>query len=182
MKRTLYDDDHETYRKTLRDFIESRVVPVYDEWYASGIVPREFYRELGELGVFGIEVAEEFGGAGIESYKFQAILSEETNRAAVAFGASGAHVTLCLPYLQAYATDEQKQRWLPGFVSGDIMFAIAMTEPGTGSDLAGMKTTAKLTDDGKHYVLNGAKTFITGGVQADRMIVAARSASFGDIP
>jgi acyl-CoA dehydrogenase len=176
MLRTVYGDDHEAYRKTLRDFIESEVAPVYDDWYASGIVPREFYKKLGALGVFGIEVAEEYGGAGIESYKFQAVLSEETNRAAVSFGASGAHVTLCLPYLQTYATDEQKQRWLPGFTSGDIMFAIAMTEPGTGSDLAGMRTTAKLTDDGKHYVLNGAKTFITGGVQADRMIVAARTA------
>jgi alkylation response protein AidB-like acyl-CoA dehydrogenase len=176
MLRTVYDDDHEAFRKTIRDFIESEVVPVYDDWYSSGIVPREFYHKLGELGVFGIEVAEEYGGAGIESYKFQAVLSEETNRAAVSFGASGAHVTLCLPYLQAYANEEQKQRWLPGFVSGDIMFAIAMTEPGTGSDLAGMRTTAKLTADGKHYVLNGAKTFITGGVQADRMIVAARTA------
>jgi alkylation response protein AidB-like acyl-CoA dehydrogenase len=176
MLRTVYDDDHEAFRKTIRDFIESEVVPVYDDWYASGIVPREFYHKLGELGVFGIEVPEEYGGAGIESYKFQAVLSEETNRAAVSFGASGAHVTLCLPYLQAYANEEQKQRWLPGFVSGDIMFAIAMTEPGTGSDLAGMRTTAKLTEDGKHYVLNGAKTFITGGVQADRMIVAARTA------
>ncbi|MDT5074709.1 MAG: acyl-CoA dehydrogenase, partial [Mycobacterium sp.] len=176
MLRTVYHDDHEAFRKTIRDFIESEVVPVYDDWYASGIVPREFYHKLGELGVFGIEVAEEYGGAGIESYKFQAVLSEETNRAAVSFGASGAHVTLCLPYLQAYANEEQKQRWLPGFVSGDIMFAIAMTEPGTGSDLAGMRTTAKLTEDGKHYVLNGAKTFITGGVQADRMIVAARTA------
>jgi len=176
MRRTVYDDDHEAFRKTLRDFIESEVVPVYDDWYAAGVVPREFYYKLGELGVFGIEVAEEYGGAGIASYKFQAVLSEETNRAAVAFGASGAHVTLCLPYLQAYSTDEQKKRWLPGFVSGDIMFAIAMTEPGTGSDLAGMRTTAKLTDDGKHYVLNGAKTFITGGVLADRMIVAARTA------
>ena len=176
MRRTVYDYDHEAFRKTLRDFIESEVVPVYDDWYAAGVVPREFYYKLGELGVFGIEVAEEYGGAGIASYKFQAVLSEETNRAAVAFGASGAHVTLCLPYLQAYSTDEQKKRWLPGFVSGDIMFAIAMTEPGTGSDLAGMRTTAKLTDDGKHYVLNGAKTFITGGVLADRMIVAARTA------
>jgi len=176
MLRTVYDDDHEAFRKTVRDFIESEVVPVYDDWCAAGIVPREFYNQLGELGVFGIEVAEEYGGAGIESYKFQAVLSEETNRAAVAFGASGAHVTLCLPYLQAYATEEQKQRWLPGFVSGDLMFAIAMTEPGTGSDLAGMRTTAKLTEDGKHYVLNGAKTFITGGVHADRMIVAARTA------
>jgi len=107
---------------------------------------------------------------------YQAITTEEVARAGVALGGSGVHVALCLPYLKAYATAEQKQRWLPGFVTGEIMFAIAMTEPGTGSDLAGMKTTAKLSDDGSHYVLNGAKTFITGGVHADRVIVCARTA------
>ena len=98
-------------------------------------------------------------------------MNEETARAGVNFGGSHVHVELCLPYLKAYATEEQKRRWLPGFVSGEIMFAIAMTEPGAGSDLAGMKTTARLSDDGSHYLLNGAKTFITGGVLADRVIV-----------
>src|SRR5215470_6340875 len=176
MRRTIFDDDHETFRKTLRAFIETEVAPVFDEWFAAGQAPREFYYKLGELGVFGIEVPEEYGGAGEESFKYQAIMYEEVARAGVALGGSGVHVGLCLPYLNAYATPEQKQRWLPGFVTGEIMFAIAMTEPGTGSDLAGMKTTAKLSDDGTHYVLNGAKTFITGGVHADRVIVCARTA------
>ena len=102
-------------------------------------------------------------------------MTEECARAGVSFGGSGVHVALCLPYLMKLATDEQKKRWLPGFVTGETMFAIAMTEPGTGSDLAGMKTTAKLSEDGTHYVLNGAKTFITGGVHADRVIVCART-------
>ncbi|MFC4376493.1 acyl-CoA dehydrogenase family protein [Nocardia halotolerans] len=177
MQRTVFTDEHEAFRKTARAFIESRVVPVYEQWYEAGIVPREFYRELAELGVFGIEVPEEFGGAGIDSFKFQAVLMEETARAGVSFGGSGVHVGLCLPYLKNLATQEQKQRWLPGFVSGEIMFAIAMTEPGTGSDLAGMRTTAQLSEDGTHYVLNGAKTFITGGVHADRVIVCARTAA-----
>lgn len=176
MRRSVYNEDHEAFRETLRAFIEAEVVPVYDEWYAEGIVPREFYYKLGELGIFGIEVPEEFGGAGEESFKFQAIVSEECARAGVSFGGSGVHVALCLPYVKAYATDEQKKRWLPGFVTGESMYAIAMTEPGTGSDLAGMKTTAKLSADGSHYVLNGAKTFITGGVHADRVIVCARTA------
>src|SRR6478609_9041850 len=176
MRRTNFNDDHDTYRKTLRAFIETEVVPVFDEWFDAGQAPREFYYKLGELGVFGIEVPEEYGGAGEESFKYQAITTEEVARAGVALGGSGVHVALCLPYLKAYATAEQKQRWLPGFVTGEIMFAIAMTEPGTGSDLAGMKTTAKLSDDGSHYVLNGAKTFITGGVHADRVIVCARTA------
>ncbi|MFE2938969.1 acyl-CoA dehydrogenase family protein [Streptomyces sp. NPDC059255] len=177
MRRTVYNEDHEAFRETIRAFIEAEVVPVYDEWYAAGQAPREFYHTLGELGIFGIEVPEEYGGAGEESFKFQAVIAEESARAGVSFGGSSVHVTLCLPYLKAYATDEQKKRWLPDFVSGRAMYAIAMTEPGTGSDLAGMKTTAKLSEDGTHYVLNGAKTFITGGVHADRVIVCARTAA-----
>ncbi|GAA1073494.1 acyl-CoA dehydrogenase family protein [Tsukamurella spumae] len=175
MLRTIYTEDHEAFRDTLRSFIEAEVVPHFEEWYANGIVPKDFYRKLGELGIFGIEVPEEFGGAGEETFKYEAIIAEECARAGVSFGGSGVHVNLCLPYLMKYGTDEQKQRWLPGFVDGTNMFAIAMTEPGTGSDLAGMKTTAKLSDDGTHYVLNGSKTFITGGVNADRVIVCART-------
>ncbi|MEE1802473.1 MULTISPECIES: acyl-CoA dehydrogenase family protein [unclassified Streptomyces] len=177
MRRTVYNEDHEAFRETIRAFIEAEVVPVYDEWYAAGQAPRDFYYTLGELGIFGIEVPEEYGGAGEESFKFQSVITEECARAGVSFGGSGVHVALCLPYLKAYATDEQKKRWLPDFVSGRTMYAIAMTEPGTGSDLAGMKTTAKLSEDGTHYVLNGAKTFITGGVHADRVIVCARTAA-----
>ncbi|MGV9315269.1 acyl-CoA dehydrogenase family protein [Streptomyces sp. NPDC003691] len=176
MRRTVYNEDHEAFRETIRAFIEAEVVPVYDEWYAAGQAPRDFYHKLGELGVFGIEVPEEYGGAGETSFKFQAVITEETARAAVSFGGSGVHVALCLPYLTAYGTEDQKKRWLPDFVTGAAMYAIAMTEPGTGSDLAGMKTTAKLSEDGTHYVLNGAKTFITGGVHADRVIVCARTA------
>jgi acyl-CoA dehydrogenase len=176
MRRTVFNEDHEAFRETLRDFIQAEVVPVYQDWYAAGIVPREFYYKLAGLGLFGIEVPEEYGGAGIKSFKYNAIESEELNRAAVSFGGSGVHTALCLPYILKLGTEAQKERWLPPFISGDMMFAIAMTEPGTGSDLAGMRTTAKLSEDGSHYVLNGAKTFITGGVHADRVIVCARTA------
>ncbi|MQY13863.1 Acyl-CoA dehydrogenase [Streptomyces sp. RB5] len=176
MRRTVFNADHEAFRETIRDFIAAEVVPYYPEWSAAGAVPREFYKKLGELGVFGIEVPEEYGGAGETSFKYTAIISEECARAGVSFGGSGVHTALCLPYLLKYANEEQKKRWLPAFVSGEMMTAIAMTEPGTGSDLAGMKTTAKLSEDGTHYVLNGAKTFITGGVQADRVLVCARTA------
>ncbi|WP_106399451.1 acyl-CoA dehydrogenase family protein [Actinocorallia populi] len=176
MRRTVFNDDHEAFRKTLRAFIEAEVSPHYEQWLADGQMPREFYYKLGELGTFGIEVPEEYGGAGIDSFKFSAIQYEETARAAVSFGGSSVHVALCLPYILSLGTEEQKQRWLPPFVTGETMFAIAMTEPGTGSDLAGMTTTAKLSEDGSHYVLNGAKTFITGGVHADRVIVCARTA------
>ncbi|HTU75934.1 MAG TPA: acyl-CoA dehydrogenase family protein [Trebonia sp.] len=176
MRRTVFNEDHEAFRQTLRDFIQAEVVPSYQDWFDAGIVPRDFYYKLAELGIFGIEVPEEYGGAGIESFKYSAIETEETARAGVTFGAYGAHVALCLPYLLKLGTDEQKKRWMPKFISGETMYAIAMTEPGTGSDLAGMKTTASLSADGSHYVLNGAKTFITGGVNADRVIVCARTA------
>ncbi|MER5971470.1 acyl-CoA dehydrogenase family protein [Streptomyces sp. NPDC002055] len=177
MRRTVFNEDHEAFRETIRDFIAAEVAPVYHEWEAAGQAPRDFYRKLGELGVFGIEVPEEYGGAGETSFKFTAVISEECARAGVSFGGSGVHTALCLPYLLAYASEEQKKRWLPDFVSGEMMTAIAMTEPGTGSDLAGMKTTAKLSEDGTHYILNGAKTFITGGVLADRVLVCARTAA-----
>ncbi|MBC7276580.1 acyl-CoA dehydrogenase family protein [Nocardioides sp.] len=177
MRRTIYTEDHQSFRETIRSFIEKEVTPVYDEWYEAGIVPHDFYLKLGELGVWGIQVPEEYGGAGIESFKYSAVMTEELSRAGVSFGGSSVHVGLCLPYLLNLGTKEQMERWMPGFVAGSEMWAIAMTEPGTGSDLAGMTTNAKLTEDGKHYVLNGAKTFITGGVNADRVIVCARTAS-----
>ncbi len=173
MRRTIFNEDHEAFRDTIRAFIEAEVAPVYADWEKAGHPPREFYYKLGELGVFGIQVPEEYGGAGETSFKYQAVVSEECARAGVSFGGYGVPVNLVLPDLLKYGSQEQKKRWLPPFVSGEMMTAIAMTEPGTGSDLAGMQTTAKR--DGDHYVLNGAKTFITGGVLADRVLVVART-------
>jgi alkylation response protein AidB-like acyl-CoA dehydrogenase len=178
VRRSVYNEDHEAFRETIRDFIAREVVPAYESWEEAGHPPRDFYRKLGELGVYGIEVPEEYGGAGETGFKYQAVIYEETARAGVTFGSSGVHTGLVLPYLMEYATEEQKRRWLPGFVSGDIMTAIAMTEPGAGSDLAGIATTAKLSADGTHYVLNGAKTFITGGVLADLVLVVCRTAPY----
>lgn len=175
MRRSVYTEDHEAFRSMIRDFIEAEVVPAYHDWEKVGHPPREFYLRLGELGVHGIQVPEEYGGAGETSYKYQAILAEETARAGVTFGAQGIHANLVLPYILAFATEEQKVRWLPGFISGEMMGALAMTEPGTGSDLAGIATTAKLSADGTHYILNGAKTFISGGVMADRVLIVART-------
>ena len=175
MQRNVFSEEHEDFRKVIRSFIESEVKPNYPDWEREGQVPRDFYRQLGKLGVLGMAVPEQYGGAGETGFKFQAALAEETSRSAVSFGAFGVHTGLVLPYILTYGTEEQKQRWLPDFISGDMMTAIAMTEPGTGSDLAGIKSTAKLSEDGTHYVLNGAKTFITGGVQADRVLVICRT-------
>jgi len=176
MQRTVLNEDHASFRATVRDFIAKEVTPVHEKWEEDGHPPRDFYRRLGELGVLGIQVPEEYGGGGEKSLKFNVVVAEEVAAAGASFGSQSVHTNLILPYLLEYANDEQKSRWLPGFASGDLMFAIAMTEPGTGSDLANIATTAKLSEDGTHYVVNGSKTFITGGVLADRVLVVCRTA------
>jgi acyl-CoA dehydrogenase len=175
MRRTVFNQDHEVFRETIRDFIAKEVVPVHPEWEKAGHPPREFFRRLAELGVFGINVPEEFGGAGETTFKYAAVIAEETNRAGVSLGNAQLQSNLILPYYLKLATPEQKERWLPRFAAGDLLTSIAMTEPGTGSDLAGITTSAKLSEDGTHYVLNGAKTFITGGVLADLALVVCRT-------
>ncbi|MGW4124812.1 acyl-CoA dehydrogenase family protein [Nocardia sp. NPDC004711] len=178
MKRTVYNEDHEAYRQMLRRFIEAEVVPVYGEWETLGHPPRDFYHRLGEIGVLGINVPEEYGGSGAMSFKYSAVTAEELARAGVTFGASPVQTDLVTPYILEYGSEEQKKRWLPNFVTGEIMTAIAMTEPGTGSDLASISTRAVLSEDGSHYILNGAKTFITGGALADLVLVVARTTPF----
>ncbi|MFJ9389058.1 acyl-CoA dehydrogenase family protein [Nocardioides sp. NPDC101246] len=175
MQRTIFDEDHEAFRGTVRQFFEKQVAPDFPSWERAGHPPRDFYRQAAELGIVGIQVPEEYGGAGVASYKFNAIVTEESVRADINLGPLRVHMDLVLPYLLAYATEEQKQRWLPEFAAGELMTAIAMTEPGTGSDLAGIRTTARR--DGDCYVLNGAKTFITGGYNADRVLVVARTSA-----
>ncbi|MCX5394594.1 acyl-CoA dehydrogenase family protein [Streptomyces sp. NBC_00094] len=178
MRRSVFTEDHEAFRATVRAFIAEEVVPHYADWERQGHVPRALYRKLGALGVLGINVPEEYGGAGVTDFTYQAVLREECGRAGVGFGAESVHTCLVLPYLLEFGSEEQKRRWLPGFLSGEIMTAIAMTEPGTGSDLAGIATRARLSEDGAHYVLDGAKTFITGGAQADLVLVVCRTAAY----
>ncbi|MBN6056704.1 acyl-CoA dehydrogenase family protein [Nonomuraea sp. RK-328] len=178
MRRTVFDEDHEAFRATVRDFLAREVVPVFPEWEKAGAPPRDFYRLLGELGVLGLQVPEEYGGAGQRSFRFNAVVNEELARAKLGLGPVRVHTDIVLPYLLRYASEEQKRRWLPGVAGGELMTAIAMTEPGTGSDLAGITTTAVL--DGDHYVLNGAKTFITGAVNADLVLVVARTSPPSD--
>ncbi|MCX5084740.1 MULTISPECIES: acyl-CoA dehydrogenase family protein [unclassified Streptomyces] len=178
MRRRVFTKDHEAFRATVRDFVAEQVVPHYADWERQGHVPRELYRKLGDLGVFGINVPEEYGGAGVTDFTYQTVIREECGRAGVGFGAESVHTCLVLPYLLEVGSEAQKKRWLPGFLSGETMTAIAMTEPGTGSDLAGIATRARLSDDGTHYVLNGAKTFITGGAQADLILVVCRTSAY----
>jgi alkylation response protein AidB-like acyl-CoA dehydrogenase len=173
MRRAIFTPEHDAFRDAIRQFLVKEVVPDYPAWEKAGAPPRDFYRRAGELGFIGIQVPEQFGGGGEPTFTYNAILTEESQRACVGLGSLRVHMDVVLPYFLHYANAEQKRRWLPGVASGELMTAIAMTEPGTGSDLAGIRTTA--TRDGDHYVLNGAKTFITGGLNADLVLVVART-------
>jgi alkylation response protein AidB-like acyl-CoA dehydrogenase len=175
MKRTLFDAEHQAYRESVRAFLDKEVVPRYAEWDRAGIVPRELFTGLGSLGAFGIAVPEEFGGAGIADFRYNVVLQEEAARLGVSPALLGPalHADVCLPYFLDLTTEEQKARWLPGIASGELVTAVAMTEPGTGSDLSGIRTRA--VRDGDHYVVDGAKTFITNGVNADLVVVAVRT-------
>lgn len=178
MRAKIHNEDHDAFRAMVKDLIAKEVVPHHDRWEEQGHVPREFYNRLGELGILGMQVPEQFGGGGESSFMYNAIVIEEAAAAGITLGGYSVHTNLILPYLMELASDEQKERWLPGFASGEKMFAIAMTEPGTGSDLANIATKAVISADGTHYVLNGAKTFITGGAQADVVLVVCRTSAF----
>jgi acyl-CoA dehydrogenase len=157
----------------IREFLQKEVVPVYPEWLEQGIVPKEFFKKLGAIGVIGMNMPLEYGGGAQGDFAFNAILQEEAARALVMLGTLRVHMEVCLPYFMRYANEEQKSRWFPKLVSGEALAALALTEPDTGSDLAGVRTSA--ARDGEHYLLNGSKTFITGGRLADLVIVLART-------
>ena len=175
MQRDVFTADHEAFRLVVREFVEREVVPLYAEWERAGQLPRKFFRQLGALGVMGMAVPEEYGGAGDSDYRYNVVLQEEAARAQVTLGTLRTQLEVILPYFLGYSSEEQRRRWLPGLAAGELLTAIAMTEPDTGSDLAGMRTTA--VRDGGDYVLNGAKTFITGGLLADLVIVVARTST-----
>ncbi len=175
MKRELYGPDHEDFRASFREFLERAAVPNRDKWDAAGIVPRELFTTAGAAGFLGIAVPEAHGGSGVADFRFNAVMGEEIMAADLA--GPGLALTLqtdiCLPYFLDLCTPEQAARWLPGIASGELVTAIAMTEPGVGSDLASMSTTA--VRDGDEYVVNGAKTFITNGINADVVITAVKT-------
>ncbi|BCN81122.1 acyl-CoA dehydrogenase [Rhodococcus hoagii] len=178
MKRTIYNEDHEAFRKVVRDFLVKDVQPKFTEWAEAGKVDKAVFRKAGEIGIPGLQIPEEYGGAGLKSFKFNAVVAEELARSGASLGGLALQTNVVLPYFLEYATDAQRARWLPGMAAGSIVGSIAMTEPGTGSDLAGMATTARR--DGDTYVLNGAKTFITGGINCDLVVVVARTAKGED--
>jgi alkylation response protein AidB-like acyl-CoA dehydrogenase len=173
MQRTLMEAEHDLFRSSFRAFVEREVVPHHARWEADGIVPRELWLSAGRSGFLGIGIPEEHGGSGVDDFRYNVVMQEELTRV----GASGVgfplHNDVVAPYLLALATEEQRRRWLPGFCAGELITAIAMSEPGAGSDLQGVRTTATPNADG--WVLNGQKTFITNGINADLVIVVART-------
>jgi alkylation response protein AidB-like acyl-CoA dehydrogenase len=175
VERTLFEPEHEQFRASFRRWLDKEVVPHHDDWEREGIVPHEVFASAGALGFLGMAIPEEHGGGGVQDFRYNLVLGEEVQRAGVASFGIGltVHNDICLPYFLTYCTDEQKARWLPGIASGELIAAIAMTEPGIGSDLASMRTTA--IRDGDRYVVNGSKTFITNGINADVVITAVKT-------
>ncbi|WP_221349706.1 acyl-CoA dehydrogenase family protein [Streptomyces beigongshangae] len=177
MKRQIFTSEHEAFRGTVRTFLAKEVLPHHAQWEADGIVPREVWLAAGRQGLLGLAVPEEYGGGGDADFRHSAVLTEEFTRAGAAGPALGLHNDVIGPYLTGLGTEEQKRRWLPGFCDGSLITAIAMTEPGAGSDLQGIRTRAE--DRGDHWLLNGAKTFISNGILADLVVVVARTTPEG---
>ena len=175
MERTIFTSEHDLFRESFRQFVQREVVPNNEKWETAGIVDRALFEAAGAAGFLGIAVPEEFGGGGSDDFVFSLIMGEELDAAGVAGAGSGLglHNDIVLPYFVEYCNDEQKQRWLPGLCSGELISAIAMSEPGAGSDLAGMATTA--VRDGDTYVVNGSKTFISNGIISDVVVVAVKT-------
>jgi alkylation response protein AidB-like acyl-CoA dehydrogenase len=176
--RTLLEPEHEAFRRTVRSFIEREIAPHHERWEASGCVDRDVWTKAGEQGLLCFDVAEEYGGPGVSDFRYNMVLAEEMTRAGAHGPGFAVHTDIIVPYLSSLGTDEQKRRWLPGCVSGETVTAIAMTEPGAGSDLQGVRTHA--VNKGDHYVLNGSKTFISNGILADLVIVVARTDTLVD--
>jgi alkylation response protein AidB-like acyl-CoA dehydrogenase len=179
VKRTLYESDHEVYRETVREFLSREVVPYQDDWDRDHWIDREVFARAAKAGIYALQIDEKYGGAGEHDYRYRMVVSEEIARInALSFGLTiSLQDDLVLHYLLDLTNDEQKQRWLPGIAAGETIGALAMTEPGAGSDLKGIRTTARR--DGDRWILNGQKTFISSGIMADLVVVAARTNAAG---
>ncbi len=177
MRRQLFAPEHDDFRESVRAFLAREAVPRTEEWEAAGMVDRAFWRRAAEQGLVGFEAPPEYGGAGIDDFRFNTVIDEEVAYAGVAGDGFTMENDIIAPYLIEHATEEQRVRWLPGFTAGELVVAIAMSEPGAGSDLRGIASTARR--DGDYYVLNGSKTFVTSGIQADLVIAAARTGERG---
>jgi alkylation response protein AidB-like acyl-CoA dehydrogenase len=177
MRRTGFDSEHDDYRESVRRFIAEEIAPHNDRWEREQIVDRELFARAAEKGMLAMQVPERYGGLGIQDFRFNQILGEEVGIAGYAGSGLGVmlHTDICLPYFLHVADESQKERWLPGIADGSLITALGMTEPGMGSDLAALRTSAVVSADGSEYVVNGSKTFITNGINSDLVILAART-------
>ena len=174
MKRDIYDADHESFRDSVRSFLDREVKPSWEKYIEAKQFPREMWLAFGRQGLLGLEIPEQYGGSEAGDFRYNAVLCEELGKVSMSLSSChGIHADIVAPYLVELTTEEQRERWLPGFVSGEILTAIGMTEASGGSDLAALKTTA--VRDGDDWILNGSKTFITNGYSADLVVVAART-------
>ncbi|MGG2095034.1 acyl-CoA dehydrogenase family protein [Bacillus sp. S13(2024)] len=174
MKHAYLEEEHYIFRDAFRKFLEKEAYPHYNQWEKDGIIPRSLWEKMGQNGFLCPMVEEKYGGAGAD-FGYSAVINEELEKVGSSLVGIGLHNDIVVPYLTAYGTEEQKKRWLPKCVSGEYITAIAMTEPGAGSDLAGIRATAR--KEGDHYVVNGEKTFITNGIHADLVVVVCKTDS-----
>ncbi|WP_059103112.1 acyl-CoA dehydrogenase family protein [Shouchella shacheensis] len=172
MEAPYLSEEHDIFRQSLRKFLEKEAVPYFDQWEENKQVPRSFWKKAGEQGYLCPQVEEAYGGVNAD-FGYAVVISEELDKVGAGLVGIGLHNDIVIPYIETFGTEEQKKRWLPGAISGDLISAIAMTEPGTGSDLAAIKTTA--VKDGDDYVMNGEKTFITNGFYADLVVVVCKT-------
>jgi len=173
MQSTLYEPEHTAFRDMTRAFLARHVAPFHEQWESDGMVDRGIWTEAGKHGLLGTDVDEIYGGGGVRDFRYNAVTGEELVRIGASGLGFGLHNDVVAPYLLDLTTEEQKQRWLPGFCSGELITAIAMSEPAAGSDLQGIRTTAR--QDGSDYIVSGSKTFITNGILSDLVIVVART-------
>jgi len=173
MNRRLFDEEHEMFRDSVRNFMKKEIRPHSDKWHAQGIVDREAFEKAGEQGLLLMWADEKYGGAGVSDFRYEQVFIEENAHYGDAGFFATLHSRLVGPYIGELGTDDQKARWLPGCVAGSSILAVAITEPGAGSDVAGMKTRAE--DKGDHFLLNGSKTYISNGILADLVVVVART-------
>jgi alkylation response protein AidB-like acyl-CoA dehydrogenase len=173
--RTIFDDVHQQFRSTFRSWLDKEVVPHHEEWEAAGITPRELWLNAGKQGFLGLNVPAAYGGGDTDDYHFAAIMAEEIGTTGVIGSANGItlHNDIVLPYFLGLANDEQRSRFLPGMVTGEVIGALGITEPNTGSDVAGIRTTG--LKKGGAFIVNGAKTFISNGINSDVVIVVCRT-------
>ncbi|NTV65613.1 MAG: acyl-CoA dehydrogenase, partial [Oscillochloris sp.] len=173
MERRIFTPEHQLFRQSFRTFLEREAAPHYSRWEEEGVVPREFWAKAGAAGFLSMGVSEEDGGSGVDDYRYNAVITEEISTAHFSGIGFPVHSDIVIPYIAHLGTPEQRTRWLPRLADGTAIGSIAMTEPNAGSDLAGIRTTARR--EGDVYILNGQKTFISNGINCDIAVVVAKT-------